>query len=314
MVAERGEPQFIDDERGAVTTSYGPYLLKSAFQPIFSQDETGHLAIEGFEALIRPFRGGQGISPAQFFPMIEPGDARSVDTLCRELHILNMARLNRRRALLFVNFNPGLFRHGANVDEEVARLLNVCRRAGLPPNRIVCEMTEQGSEEEALSELVLRLRASRFRIAIDDYGADESDINRVDRLRPDVIKFDAAWVRRYSETPAGKGLLRLMVDRFVDRGIDCLFEGLEEEHQIAFCQEIGVRLMQGYALARPEIAPTDFDLRFPDREGELPAESGRPVRPQTLAPAAETRFEAPVCPPRLSMPLRRTVTFGRRHR
>jgi hypothetical protein len=65
-------------------------------------------------------------------------------------------------------------------------------------------------------------------------------------------------------------LLKLSVQQFIERGITVLFEGLEEEHQITFCNEIGVQLMQGFALARPEIVPTTFGERFPeiDREAE----------------------------------------------
>ncbi len=51
-------PHFIQDDRGFYTTSYGPFVLRSAFQPIFSQNDQGHLTIEAFEALIRASQGG----------------------------------------------------------------------------------------------------------------------------------------------------------------------------------------------------------------------------------------------------------------
>ena len=66
MHSQRQEPQFIDDELGGITTSHGPFMLKSAFQPIFSQAPTGQLTIQAFEALIRPFREGRPVSPGQF--------------------------------------------------------------------------------------------------------------------------------------------------------------------------------------------------------------------------------------------------------
>ena len=313
MMAGHREPHFLQDDRGFYTTSYGPFVLRSAFQPIFSQNDQGHLTIEAFEALIRPQQDGNPVPPGQFFSLVEKADAIKVDTLCRELHILNMGRLGRRKARLFINFNPGLFDKLSNIDVEVDRMVDVTVRAGLRPGRVVCEITEQGSgNEEVLHRLVDGLRSRFFKIAVDDFGADDSDSRRVDEIRPDVLKFDAAWVRRFTETAAGMGLLKLMVEQFIERGITVLFEGLEEDHQIEFCQKIGVQLMQGYALARPETVPKTFDDRFPEPEpsqaGDLvrtPLETGMHREP---APAASADFT-----PR-PVTAKRAVAFGKRLR
>jgi len=310
---ERGKAHFLQDSQGFYTTSYGPFVLRSAFQPIFSQNAQGRLTIEAFEALIRAQKGGKPVAPGHFFSMIEKSDALFVDTLCRELHILNMGKLGRRKAQLFINFNPGLFDGVANIDAEIDRMIDVTVKAGLRPGRVVCEITEQGSGDEAvLNRLVNGLRARMFKIAVDDFGADDSDSKRVDDLRPDVIKFDAAWVRRFTETSAGMGLLKLMVERFIERGITVLFEGLEEDHQIDFCEKVGVNLMQGYALARPEIVPTTFNDRFPEPElsqmgdpaYQPPATLQERETPTAFATDFSSRHPAP----------RRTATFGKRTR
>jgi EAL domain-containing protein (putative c-di-GMP-specific phosphodiesterase class I) len=256
-MAGESRPHFIQDALGFYTTSYGPFVLRSAFQPIFSQDANGRLTIEAFEALIRANRNGQPVSPYQFFSRVDPENAVTIDTLCRELHILNMGVLGRKKARLFINFNPALFDAVADIDAEIDRMVEITLRAGLNPSRIVCEITEQGSgDKSVLDKLVSGLRARLFRIAVDDFGADDSDIQRVTDLNPDILKFDAEWVRRFTETRPGMALLKLSVQQFIERGITVLFEGLEEEHQITFCNEIGVQLMQGFALARPEIVPT----------------------------------------------------------
>jgi hypothetical protein len=39
MMAGHREPHFLQDDRGFYTTSYGPFVLRSAFQPIFSQND-----------------------------------------------------------------------------------------------------------------------------------------------------------------------------------------------------------------------------------------------------------------------------------
>ena len=307
------EPHFLQDDRGFYTTSYGPFVLRSAFQPIFSQNEQGHLTIEAFEALIRAQQNGKPVSPGHFFSLVEKSDAVFVDTLCRELHILNMGKLRRKKARLFINFNPGLFDAVTDIDREVDRMVAVTIKAGLRPGRIVCEITEQGSgNEDVLNRLVEGLRSRLFKIAVDDFGADDSDSKRVDDLKPDVLKFDAAWVRRFTETSAGMGLLKLMVEQFIDRGITVLFEGLEEEHQVEFCQKIGVQLMQGYALARPEIVPKTFDDRFP--ETELPQMGDAPTHSYTTGLHQEPSVDHGGSISLHHHPSRRPATFGKRTR
>jgi hypothetical protein len=40
-MAGRRNRIFLQDDLGFYTTSYGPFVLRSAFQPIFSQDDEG---------------------------------------------------------------------------------------------------------------------------------------------------------------------------------------------------------------------------------------------------------------------------------
>lgn len=309
-MAGRRKPHFLTDEKGFHTTSYGPFILRSAFQPIFSQDSGGRLTIEAFEALIRASSNGKPVSPGHFFSLVEPEDAVFIDTVCRELHILNMGALGRKNARLFVNFNSSLFDAVADIEDEADRMVEVAVQAGLRPSRIVCEITEQGSgDTTVLHRLVSALRARMFRIAVDDFGADDSDIQRVTELNPDILKFDAAWVRRFTETSAGMGLLKLMVEQFIDQGVTVLFEGLEEDHQVEFCNQVGVQLMQGYALARPEIVPTTFDERFPETR-ETPQAPGMTVTPAAPLPAAGP---GPEHAPAVARP-RRAAAFGKRTR
>lgn len=312
-MAGHQKSKFLQDEFGFYTTSYGPFVLRSAFQPILSQSKQGHLTIEAFEALIRPNRNGQPVSPGHFFSMVDPRDATAVDMLCRELHILNMGKLNRKDARLFINFNPALFDAIADIDAEVDHMVQVIIRAGLKPERVVCEITEQGSgENTALNRLVEGLRARQFKIAVDDYGADGSDTQRVEDLKPDILKFDAAWVRRFTETSAGMNLLNSMVKQFNDRGIITLFEGLEEDHQVEFCNQIGVQLMQGYALGRPELVPATFNDRFPEY-GPEPVVPTAPVqdRDNNLLPVPGSAQPVQSYANWRNAP-RRNATFGKR--
>lgn len=309
MSAGRKEPLLIRDDQGTYSSIYGPFVLRSAFQPIFSQDTSGRLSIRAFEALVRAQNNGKPVSPPHFFSTVDKSDMLDVDALCRDLHILNMGLMGRGEFKLFVNFNPGIFHSRTDIFREAHHMLDMVRKAGLHPGQIVCEITEQGSDRKILGWLADELRQCRFRIAVDDYGAEGSDIERVDELRPEIVKFDAGWVHRFTETQPGRAMLELMVGQFAARGITVLFEGLEEDGQVDFCRKIGVQLLQGFALARPEIAPVDFSLRFP---GNAPSPPKRKMAPQTMDPTIRDGNVIPPPRPRVNPGPGHQAPFGRR--
>lgn len=255
------------DEDDAWVADYGPFTLHSALQPIFSQDHHGVLTLQAFEGLIRPARNGEMVRPGEFFSMIEAKDRAKVDSLCRSLHIFNTGALNRRHAKLFVNFYPGLFVTDMAIRREVEIIKLATLEAGMTPERIACEITQkQNDSDDMLSRFIEELRKHGFRIAIDEYGAEERDIARLNLLRPDYVKFEADWVKEFLENSAGSALLRVMVKQFREQGVLAIFEGLEDLRQVDMCQNLDVPLLQGYALARPELAPTHFNADFPETD------------------------------------------------
>lgn len=290
----------VEQEDRSFTAVWGPFALKSAFQPIF-RFENGKLEIAAFEALIRPFRDGQGVPPPAFFHLIPPGERLHVEALTRNLHLHNAGAFLDPEKLLFLNFDPSVFIEREMAVIALRDMRRTLQQAGVDPRRVVCEVTEQEStSEQALTAFVNVLRNNGFRIAVDDYGSVDSDMNRVAALRPDIVKFDARWITRLMETRPGVALLRVMVEEFATRGITSVFEGLEEHWQLELAEEAGAHMVQGYVLARPELAPTSF-ARF----------SGQIIEPQSTRPAAmET-----AATPQSAMPRRMTPSakpFGRR--
>lgn len=284
---------------GTSTGVWGVFALKSAFQPIFAFD-SGKLSIAAFEGLVRPFRDGQPVSPYAFFNAIPAGDRLHVETLTRTLHLLNAGTFLPKEASIFTNFDPSVF-----VDQTVAygalrEMRLVLHEADIDPRRVVCEVTEQRSaSEEALFNFVAALRANGFRIAVDDYGAEDSDINRIKELKPDIVKFDAHWITHLMESGPGFALLSTMVETFAEKGIRTVFEGIEEGWQLELAEKSGASMVQGYVLARPELAPTSWAVshRAEDRVTGIP-----------VSPLRETIAPAPIVAP----PVRQGRVFGRR--
>jgi EAL domain-containing protein (putative c-di-GMP-specific phosphodiesterase class I) len=292
-----GLAHIIREHDGTSVGVWGVFTLKSAFQPIFAFDH-GKVRVAAFEGLARPFRDGEALSPYNFFNLIPAADRLHVETLTRTLHLLNAGACLDPSAWIFVNFDPSLFVEHAVIDSSLRDMRLVLHEAGIDPRRIVCEVTEQKSaSSETLDGFVHALRMHGFRIAVDDYGAHDSDAERVRALKPDIVKFDAQWITRLMESGPGFALLHAMVTTFAEQGIATVFEGIEEGWQLDLAERSGASMVQGYALARPEIAPTSFaQFRRPDSQ---PA-------------AAQHAAAAPAADEPVRRPPARQRSFGRR--
>lgn len=285
---------------GAFGAAYGPFLLQSALQPIFSERPDGRLQIAAFKGLIRASAGDMPCSPAEFFARVPEEERTAVDGLCRSLHILNAGALGRREAALIINFHAGLYTTPQAIRQEVEWLRLAAHEAGLPPARIACEIREHPQDElDMLASFAARLHGAGFAIAIDNYMGEDRDLARLERLKPQFVTFDTAWLRSFAENSAGLALLRVVIGQFAHKGIRAIVGGIEEPEMIALCRDMGGPLMQGYLLARPEPAPTSFNLTFPEGD-DAPA--------QAPAAASVTAGSAPV-ENRATRPVRQ---FGRR--
>jgi EAL domain-containing protein (putative c-di-GMP-specific phosphodiesterase class I) len=259
------EPMLPDDSRlarmvpepgGGCFGLWGPYQLRTAFQPIFSFDRDGKLAATASEGLLRPFRGARSVGPAGFFRSVPQQNRIEVEALARTIHIVNAGAALAGHMALFLNFNPSLFLDRGVMEDAVAGTARALARAKMKATRLVCEVTEEKSASESLLRIFAsRMREMGCRIAVDDFGAADSDVERIDRLKPDVVKFDARWVTRLMQTPAGAQLLADSVARFAAHGTRTLFEGIEKPWQLDLARATGVDMVQGFGLGRPVLAP-----------------------------------------------------------
>ncbi|MFN3547579.1 MAG: EAL domain-containing protein [Mesorhizobium sp.] len=303
MSRSAGLAHIVRNADGTSSGVWGVHTLQSAFQPIFAFED-GKLRITAFEGLIRAFRDDEPVSPGSFFQAVPAVDRFHVETLTRTLHLLNAGACLDPDTALFVNFDPSLFSDRAVVEVALRDMRLVMHEAGIHPSRVVCEMTEQKTGSRSTLHLFVGLlRTHGFRIDVDDYGADESDMSRIDDLRPDIVKFDALWISRLMQTGPGFALLKTMVSTFALRGIATVFEGIEETWQLELAEKCGASMVQGFVLARPELAPTSFS-KFSRAADAAGVAIGEAAIVSDRAPAASSQ------PP--ARPRQAARAFGRR--
>lgn len=237
------------DERGAIGLYQG-MLLSSVFQPLF---EAGSLSAFAHEALLR-VRDGQGasLSPAAAFAVpVTAGEVVYFDRLCRIVHALNFVAQADPDAELFLNVSG---RHLLSLEsgahgETFERLLAMC---GLTPERIILEVLEARVDDIGhLNEAVEAYRKRGYRVAIDDFGCEHSNFDRLWRLTPDIVKLDRSLIVQGTTNARARRILPKIVEIIHDLGAQVVCEGIEDAEQHALAIDAGADLLQGYYYAMP---------------------------------------------------------------
>lgn len=226
-------------------------VLQTLYQPVL---ESASGRVFGYEALVR----GPSNSPLHApLPLIsaamQAGRLFELDLVCRELAI----RRFRELALpgrLFLNVSPlsivePTFRPG-----ETLRLLH---EVGLPPQRVVIELTEQQPLEDyaILKSAVAHYTEAGFEIAIDDLGAGYAGLRLWSELRPCYVKIDHHFIENISTDAVKREFVRSIREMAARLGCRVVAEGVETEDDYLAAQSLGVGLHQGYHLGRPLASP-----------------------------------------------------------
>jgi len=220
--------------------------MYSAFQPILS---ASHMRVVGHEALLRAQGGGGELLPPEIFERLEPqlSPAR-IHQACSQVHLANFA-LEQHPGWLFLNVNPAAMGDRQAVIDDFGRLL---RLSGIEPHRIVVEIIEtKVHDERLLAEAVAGFRELGCLVAIDDFGAGESNFERIWRLRPDLVKIDRAMIAEAEESAVVRRILPGLVSLLHGAGCLVVVEGIETAKQALIALGADVDFVQGYYFAHP---------------------------------------------------------------
>jgi len=137
-----------------------------------------------------------------------------------------------------------------------AQLAQVLAEVGMPPQRLVLEVTEDMllGDQQHVAAVLEQLRGQGVRIAIDDFGTGYSSMGYLSSYQVNLIKIDQSFVRRLLDSPSDRKIVRAIVSMAGDLELDVVVEGVETEAQIELLQELGCRLLQGYVFSRPRPA------------------------------------------------------------
>jgi EAL domain-containing protein (putative c-di-GMP-specific phosphodiesterase class I) len=125
-------------------------------------------------------------------------------------------------------------------------------RHNVDPQRIVFEITELGGDIQRLADVVARYRQAGARIAIDDFGAGYSQLDRVLALQPDILKLDMRLFQAAALGGPSSDVVKALAQMAEKTGCWIIAEGVETEAQLSFALECGSRYVQGFLFARAQ--------------------------------------------------------------
>lgn len=130
-------------------------------------------------------------------------------------------------------------------------------RKNLPhDSRIIFEVSESEAIEnfDLVQEVRADLRHLNIGVATDDFGRDYGGLERIFKIRPDIIKLDRALISNIHLDAPRLAFVAGLVQSVKVIEAATLAEGVELWEEAAALQSIGVELIQGYLLHRPERA------------------------------------------------------------
>jgi EAL domain-containing protein (putative c-di-GMP-specific phosphodiesterase class I)/GGDEF domain-containing protein len=201
--------------------------------------------IFGYEALAR----GQMRtlrSPEVMFEVAAEADLIwELSRLCRARALEGMSTRLQPGQLLFLNVDPTDFSDPAFTEQEVT-----------DPSRVVIEITERTAIKD-YPKFRDRLKAFRdigYRFAVDDAGSGYAGLGSIANLEPDFIKLDISLISAIDTNFIKQNLVQTMVKFADDHGAMVIAEGVERAEEFKTVQDLGVHLVQGFFLHRPQSA------------------------------------------------------------
>ncbi|QZP30018.1 bifunctional diguanylate cyclase/phosphodiesterase [Pseudomonas sp. DR48] len=237
--------------------------LHSLFQPIISLSER---RIVGYEALTRGPSNSPLHSPIALFAVArQAGRLSELEIACRESAC---RRFNEQQlpGKLFLNVSPESL---LEVAHQPGRTLQLLQDFGIPPDQVVIELTEQTPTDDfqLLQNALHHYRAMGFSIALDDLGAGYSSLRLWSELRPDYVKIDRHFIDGIHHDALKREFVGSILQIAKASRAKVIAEGIELPEELAVLTEMGVDLVQGYLLCRPqEQPPRDARALMPKRD------------------------------------------------
>jgi diguanylate cyclase (GGDEF)-like protein/PAS domain S-box-containing protein len=231
-------------------------------QPIWNVEKK---CIEGFEALIRWIKPeGIVVMPGLFIGLLYEVTRKpkylSLKTQLRKDLLSKLSAFPSQ----YVSFNFTLEQLSyAGAAQDVHQILSGI--VDHPGREIVLEISEQvmnsRTNRKVLKAEIIALQGYGYKIALDDFGVEESNLNRMQQFPISILKIDKALIQDIDTSEVQRATLRGLDLVTQSLGIKVIVEGIESIDQAHHLYQMGFYSHQGYLHARP-MPPEDVEANL----------------------------------------------------
>jgi len=127
------------------------------------------------------------------------------------------------------------------------------KKYDINPSRVVLELLEDivTLTEGNMLQQIESLRREGFKVAVDDFGMENSNFSRLLELQPDYLKIDGAFIKNITEDKKSQIIVEAIVEICQKSQIKVIAEFVSNKDILNYLKKIGVDYAQGFYIGKP---------------------------------------------------------------
>ena len=209
--------------------------------------------VHSVEALVRWQHPEKGLLfPDAFIPIAEEhGVISDITETVTSAAIEQAGQWNRQGLSVGMGINLSLM-----VARDLTfpnRVVDLASASGVPPQKLIFEVTETGVLEDprVSLEILTRLDLKGCAVAIDDFGTGYATMEHLQLIPFSELKIDRAFVTNATKDAHARSILEASIS--LGKSLDMLIvaEGVETADDLELVRTLGCDLAQGYYFSKP---------------------------------------------------------------
>lgn len=207
--------------------------------------------IQKFEVLARIIKDDEVISPYHFL------DAAKLSGLLPEITRVIIDKSFKIMANYEYSFSLNITEEDLSQNYLIEYLTSKSLQYEIAPQRVILEILEGISavgKKNHITQLN-QLKAKGYALAIDDFGTEYSNFERILDLDIDFLKIDAKYIKDIDENKKSYEISRAIAFFAHNAGIPCIAEFVHSASVQTVVEKLGINYSQGYYFSEPAPLP-----------------------------------------------------------
>lgn len=217
------------------------------FQPII-YNKTKQIA--RYECLARIEEAGDFVSPGQFLEAARRSGlmtnlTRSMINKCFKMFS------NQENIQFSINITNEDLLSNSFLDFLTIKLAQY----NLRPNQVIIEILEDIILNDSNSiplEVLKKIKNLGYKIALDDFGSDRSNFNRLETLGVDILKIDGSFIQGIDSNKRNQSIVKSITNMAHSLNIEVIAEYVATPLEFETVMALGVDFSQGYFFHKPQ--------------------------------------------------------------